>query len=151
VLWDTTGEVTKWVEASNSGRQELSVDWSDAAHEEERIWAWIYWCVRHIQRGEYYDVASDFLPLRAIVEAWHARLRDQPFFDLRRVQEREPETMNEFADLFPRPTRESLKQALRVLIEIHDRQCAEIDASLGIAWRTLPAGRERIRELVEAI
>ena len=151
VLWDTTGEVAKWVEASNSGRQDLPPDWSAAVHEEERIWAWIYYCARHVQRGEYYDVASDFHMLRQIVEAWHARLCGKAFFDIRRVHEREPETMNQFADLFPRPSRESQKQALRVLIEIHDRQREEIDSSLAIGWRTSPDGRERIRKLVETL
>jgi hypothetical protein len=152
VLWDTSGNVGKWVEASNSGRQQnLPPDWGDAAHEEERIWAWIYWCVRHAQRGEYYDVADDFQALRAIVEAWHARLCGNAFFDLRRVHEREPETMHRFADLFPRPTRESLKQALRVLIEIHDQQREEVDRSLGIEWRTTAEARERIRQLVDVL
>lgn len=151
VLWDTTGEVTRWAEASNSGRLQLPPDWSSAVHEEERIWAWIYYCARHVQRGEYYDVASDFGALREIVETWHARLRGKPFFDIRRVDEREPETMRLFADLFPRPTRESETQALRVLIDIHDRQRQEVDDSLAIEWRTSPAGRERIRRLVEAL
>jgi hypothetical protein len=151
VLWDTSGGVVKWVGASNSGRQDLSPDWGDAVHEEERIWAWIYYCARHVQRGEYYDVASDFHALREIVEAWHARLCGKAFFDIRRVQEREPETMNRFADLFPRPTRESQKQALRVLIEIHDQQREEVDGSLGIEWRTAFEARERIRQLVAAL
>jgi hypothetical protein len=151
VLWDTGGEVVKWVEASNSGRQVLPPDWSNVVHEEERIWAWLYWCLRHAQRGEYYDVASDFKALREIVEAWHGRLGGNAFFDLRRVHEREPATVNRFADLFPRPTRESLKQALRVLIEIHDQQRAEVDGSLMIEWRTAPETRERIRLLVEGL
>jgi hypothetical protein len=152
VLWDTASEITKWVEASNAGRQrDLPPDWGDAVHEEERIWAWIYWCARHVQRGEYYDVASDFHTLREIVEAWHARLCGNAFFELRRVHEREPETMHRFADLFPRPTRESLKQALRVLIEIHDQQREEVDDSLRTGWRTAPEARERIRQLVDGL
>jgi hypothetical protein len=151
VLWDTTGEVAKWVEASNSGRQDAAPDWSAAAHEEERIWAWVYYSVRHVQRGEYYDVASDFHMLREIVEAWHARLGGQAFFDVRRVNEREPEAMSWFADLFPRPERKSLQRALRALIEIHDRQREEVDGSLGIDWRTSAEGRERVRKFVEAL
>jgi predicted nucleotidyltransferase len=150
-LWDTTGHVVKWVEASNAGRQDVSPDWSAAVHEEERIWAWIYYCVRHVQRGEYYDVASDFQALREIVEAWHARLRGKALFDIRRVHEREPETMSLFADLFPRPARESQKRALSLLIEIHDRQREEIERSLGITWRTSSEGRELIRKLVESL
>src|SRR5581483_7185677 len=101
VLWDATGAVERWAEASNAGRQDLPPDWADAVHEEERLWAWVYYCVQHVRRGEYYDVASDFHMLRAIVETWHARLRGQAFFEVRRVHEREPETMDRFADLFP--------------------------------------------------
>ena len=70
VLWDETGDVTRWVEASNSGRVELPPDWSEAAHEDERLWAWAYYCILHIRRGEYYDVAYDFHMLRNIVETW---------------------------------------------------------------------------------
>jgi len=151
VLWDSSGDVLRWVEASNSGRQDLAPDWSAAVHEEERIWAWIYYCVRHVQRGEHYDVATDFHMLREIVEAWHARLGGNAFFDVRRVHEREPETMRRFADLFPRPSRESLARALRALIEIHDRQREQVDATLGIAWRTSPEGRGRIRALVAGL
>jgi Nucleotidyltransferase domain len=151
VLWDTTGRVAQWVEASNSGVQEAAPDWSAAVHEEERIWAWIYYCARHVQRGEYYDVACEFHALRQIVEAWHARLGGKAFFDVRRVHEREPETMSLFADLFPSPERGSQKRALRLLIEIHDRQREEISGSLGIPWRTPPAGRALIRRLVEAL
>jgi hypothetical protein len=151
VLWDTAGDVVKWVEASNAARQDLPPDWSAAAHEEERVWAWIYYCIRHVQRGEYYDVASDFHMLRAIVETWHARLAGKAFFDVRRVHQREPETMSRFADLFPKPTFESQKRALHALIEIHDRQRAEVDCLLGIAWRTSAEGRERIRAFVDAL
>ena len=57
-----------------------------------------------MRRGEYYDIAYDFHMLRNIVETWHARLGGAPFFDVRRVHEREPETMREFADLFRDPS-----------------------------------------------
>ena len=145
VVWDSTGDVTRWVEASNAGKQELAPDWSDAAHEEERFWAWIYYSVLHVRRGEYYDVAVDFQMLRNIVETWHARLAGRPFFEVRRVHEREPETIREFGDLFPRPERESLKRALVKLIEIHERQRERVD---GVKWPTLPEGRERIKRYV---
>ena len=96
-----------------------------------------YYCVLHIRRGEYYDVAYDFHMLRNIVETWHARLKGVPFFEVRRVHEREPETMREFADLFPRPERESLKRGLQRLIEVHEAQRAHI---AGVEWRTSPGG-----------
>jgi hypothetical protein len=148
VLWDETGDVTKWVEAANAGREVLRPDWSEAAHEDERFWAWLYYCVLHLRRGEYYDIAYDFHMLRNIVETWHARLAGQGFFDVRRVHEREPETMREFADLFPRPERESLRRGLQKLIELHEAQRARID---GVKWRTSEQGRERIRESVEEL
>ena len=147
VLWDSTGEVTRWVEDSNAGRSELPPDWSEAVHEEERLWAWTYYCVQHIRRGEYYDVATDFQALRQIAEAWHARLAGRPFFDVRRVHEREPESVEAFADLFPRPERASLKRALSYLIELHERQRAQVDAE----WRTSEAARRRIRAMVAAL
>jgi hypothetical protein len=151
VLWDETGDVTRWVEASNAGRQELPPDWSDAAHEEERLWAWTYYSILHIRRGEYYDVAADFHMLRAIVETWHARLGGRAFFDVRRVHEREPETVALFADLFPRPERKSLKRALVALLEIHESQRLEAEARHGLEWRTSREARERLRRWVEEL
>ena len=148
VLWDETGDVTRWVEASNAGRVELPPDWSDAVHEDERFWAWLYYSVLHMRRGEYYDLAYDFHMLRNIVETWHARLAGRRFFDVRRVHEREPETMREFAELFPRPERDSLKRAFLKLIELHERQREQIS---GVEWRTRPEGRERIRRWVEEL
>jgi hypothetical protein len=144
VLWDRTDDVTRWVEASNAGRQVLPADWSEAAHEEERLWAWTYYCVLHMRRGEYYDIATDFHFLRNIVETWHARLRGESFFALRRVHERERETVERFADLFPRPERGSLKRGLERVLEIHEEQRARLD----VDWRTLPETRERIRRWV---
>ena len=151
VLWDATGEVARWVEASNAGMRERPPDWSEAAHEEERLWAWAYYCVRHLQRGEVYDVAADFPVLRAIVEAWHARLGGRAFFDVRRVHEREPETVEAFADLFPRPEPASLRCALLSLPDLHERQRAEVERREQIEWRTTPEARERIRRWVEQL
>lgn len=148
VLWDETGEVMRWVEASNAGRQVLPADWSEAAHEDERLWAWIYYCVLHMRRGEYYDLAYDFHMLRNIVETWHARLAGESFFDVRRVHERDPETMAELADLFPRPEREALKRGLQKLIELHERQRPQID---WVEWRTPAEGRERIARWVDEL
>jgi hypothetical protein len=56
--------------------------------------------------------------------------------------------MREFADLFPRPERESLKRAFLKLIDLHERQREGIS---GVEWRTRPEGRERIRRWVEEL
>jgi hypothetical protein len=151
VLWDETGEVTRWVAASNAGRQQLSPDWSEAVHEDERLWAWTYYCLLHLRRGEYYDVATDFPVLRNIVETWHARLHGRSFFDVRRVHEREPETVGRFACLFPQPELGSLKRALLRLLELHEEQRAQVAEQLRVEWRTLPETRERMRGWVEEL
>lgn len=145
VLWDDTGDVTRWVEAANSGRVELPPDWRDAAHEDEQLWGWFYYSILHMRRGEYYDLAWDFQTLRNIVETWHARLHGERFFRIRRVH---PDVVREFADLFPRPERESLKLAILRLMDIHERQRAQVD---WVEWKTLPETRERIRRWVEEL
>jgi len=56
--------------------------------------------------------------------------------------------MREFAELFPRPERESLKRGLLKLIEVHETQRERIS---GVEWRTRPEGRERIRRWIEEL
>jgi hypothetical protein len=139
VLWDDAGVLEgARVEAGE-------VDWSNAVHEDERLWAWTYYCAQHIARGEYYDVASDFSWLRDVVEQWQARLRGEARFEQRRLEQRlEP---GELVELFPDPDRESLKRALLTLLDVHDRQRALLD----LPWRTTEAARVRIRGLVESL
>jgi predicted nucleotidyltransferase len=52
VAWDDTGRLDEWAQSAVPLAQ--SVDWSPAVHEEERFWAWVVYCVQHVQRGEYY-------------------------------------------------------------------------------------------------
>jgi predicted nucleotidyltransferase len=145
VLWDETGDVTRWVDAANSGRIELPPDWSEGVHEEEQLWAWLFYGLLHMRRGEYYDLAYEFHVLRNLVETWHARLQGESFFRIRRVP---ADVVREFAELFPRPEREPLKRAILTLIEIHERQRAEID---WLEWKTSPHTRERIKRWVEEL
>jgi predicted nucleotidyltransferase len=147
-LWDETGELVRWA-AEVDALPVPEPDWSEALHEEERLWAWLYFCVRHVERGEYYDIATDFFMLRQIVEAWQARLDGRPVFDSRRVHEREPPALvAALADCFPRPERASLKLAMQRLIELHERQRGLAPA---LAWRTSEAARRRIRAMVEGL
>jgi hypothetical protein len=124
---------------------EQTVDWSDAAHDDERFWAWTYYCLRHIQRGELYEVASELWWLRGIVEAWRARLVGDPEFRYRRAEAHYD--VSELAETFPAPDRKSLKHALLKLIELHERQRASVEAD----WRTRDDARRRIRAMVEAL
>jgi hypothetical protein len=141
VAWDDTGELAEWA----ARRPEEEVDWSTAAHEDERFWAWTYYCLRHIQRGELYEVASELSWLRGIVESWRARLVGHPQFRYRRAEAHYD--VAELAETFPAPNRKSLKAALLKLIELHERQRASVTAE----WRTTEGARERIRGMVEAL
>jgi predicted nucleotidyltransferase len=145
-LWDETGELARWAEEV-AALPVPQPDWNDAVHEEERFWGWLYFCVRHVQRGEYYDIATDFFFLRRIVEGWQARLDGRPVFDPRRVHEREPpDVFAALVDCFPRPDRASLKRSLQRAIELHERQRALAPA---LEWRTSESTRRRVRSLVD--
>jgi hypothetical protein len=141
LAWDDTGELASWA----ARRPEAAVDWSSAAHEDERFWAWTYYCLRHIQRGELYEVASELWWLRGIVEAWRARLMGHPEFRYRRAEAYYD--VAELAETFPAPERKSLKGALLKLIDLHERQRTAVEAD----WRTTDGARRRIRGMVEAL
>jgi predicted nucleotidyltransferase len=141
VAWDDAGRLGEWAVRT----ADREADWELAVHEDERFWAWTYYCLQHVRRGEYYEIASEFQWLRGIVEAWRARLAGQPEFSRRRA-----ESQYDVADLaatFPAPNRKALKAALLKLIELHERQRAAIDAE----WKTTDDARDRIRAMVEAL
>jgi Nucleotidyltransferase domain len=141
VAWDHTGHLADWA----TRQSDRSADWTLAVHEDERFWAWTYYCVRHVDRGEYYEVASELHWLRGIVEAWRARLAGHPAFSYRRAESHYD--LGDLAETFPRPERKELKRALLRLIDLHELQREGIDAD----WQTTEATRARIRAMVEAL
>jgi predicted nucleotidyltransferase len=143
LAWDDTGWLATWAARAVPGDE--VPDWAPAVHEEERFWAWLVYSVQHVRRGEYYSIASDFWYLRDIVEQWQARLEGRPRFAIRRA-ERLGET-RELAELFPRPERADLKRALLRLVDLHDRQRAQLE----LPWRTSEDGRRRIRRWVQEL
>jgi hypothetical protein len=143
LAWDDTGRLADWAAVAVPPPPE--VDWSTAVHEDERFWAWLVYSLQHVRRGEYYSIAGDFPYLRDVVEQWAARLAGQPRFSIRRA-ERRLDTA-ELAELFPRPERNELKRALLKLIELHERQRAQVDAD----WRTSDEARSRITAWIEEL
>ena len=141
VAWDDAGLLRDWA-ARTADRH---ADWALAPHEDERFWAWTFYCLQHVQRGEYYEIASELHWLRGIVEVWRARLAGRARFDLRRAEQ--SYDLTDLADTFPAPNRKALQAALLKLIELHERQRAEIDAE----WRTSEEARTRIRAMVEML
>jgi predicted nucleotidyltransferase len=128
LAWDDSGRLADWAATAVPAPPE--VDWTPAVHEEERFWAWLVYSLQHVRRAEYYSIAADFWYLRDVVEQWQARLAGLPRFAIRRTERS-----------LDRPERAELVRALRRLVEIHDRQRAQLDLS----WRTSEAARARIR------
>ena len=141
VAWDDEAVLADWA----TRPAERVADWSQAVHEDERFWAWTYYCVRHVERGELYEIASELHWLRGIVEAWRARLAGEAEFSPRRAEARYD--LTELAETFPRPERQELRRALLKLIELHERQRATIEAD----WRTSDAARRQIQAMVERL
>jgi predicted nucleotidyltransferase len=140
VAWDDTGRLDAW--APGAVPEPEKPDWSTAVHEEERVWAWLFYSLQHVRRGEYYSIAGDFGALRDVVEQWQARLSGLSEFTFRRAEQR-VETA-ELARLFPGPEKDELKQAMLALIDLHDRQREQLD----LPWRTTDEARARIRQWI---
>jgi hypothetical protein len=141
VAWDDAGILIEWA-TRGSDRE---ADWDLAVHEDERFWAWTYYCVRHVERGEYYEIASELHWLRGIVEAWRARLAGHAAFSYRRAESHYD--LGDLVETFPRPERKELKRALLKLIQLQEFQRARIDAD----WQTTESARARIKAMVEAL
>jgi predicted nucleotidyltransferase len=143
LAWDDTGRLGEW--ANTAVAIPEPVDWAQAIHEDERFWAWLVYSIQHIRRGELYSIATEFAALRDIVEQWQARLEGRYRFSTRRAEQLGD--TSELGELFPRPERASLKEALLKLIAIHDRQRSHLD----LPWRTSDEAREQIRRWVDKL
>lgn len=144
VGWDDTGRFDPdWV--ARTVPDDTAPDWSDAVHEDERLWAWLVYCLQHVQRGEYYSVAESFPMMRDVVEQWQARLAGRTRFSGRRAEQLLD--TSELAGLFPAPVRAELRRALLALIDVHDRQRAR----LNLPWRTSEQARATIRQWVSEL
>ena len=151
VAWDAIGSLTSWAGQLDAAPQG-ELDWSATWHEDERFWAWTFYCVRHIQRGEYYHVALEFHFLRGIIEQWHARLSGQALFPGRHTEVRcDPEFLARLAPCFPRADRDSLKQGLLQLIELQHDLRFRISQLADVCWRTRDDARVRIEQSVRGL
>ena len=140
VVWDETGALEGQLQ-----RAVIDAPAEDLVKQDEQFWAWTLHGVKQARRGEWYSVATGFVVMRELVEAWDARLHGEPRFDVRRLEQRRDP--GRLAELFPAPTRDDLKRALGTLIEVHEEQRARLDA----AWATTEAMRDYVLEEVERI
>ena len=119
-------------------------------HEDERIWAWLIYCLQHIQRGEFYSVLSSYHDIRHTLERWSALLQDEPF-NVRRLESRWPEKIvGDLSATFTSASRETLKQLLIHTIDLHSRNQTQIQRSFGISWTTSDDAITHVCHLIES-
>ncbi len=147
IIWDNSGDLEQWQVIQN----ELpfpSPDWNDAVHEDEQFWAWLFFLYSHVNRGEYYDGASEFPPIRNIVEQWIARLAGKHEFVSRKLENEVYAKKLLQNDIFPSPNRRSLKTAIINLAKLQLDLRSEIEKKYEIKWKTGQGAILKISELI---
>jgi hypothetical protein len=151
IAFDKRDQLGQWAGDVNKPLKTLP-DWSNVVHEEERFWTWTHYSWCHTGRGEYYDDASTFGIMRGLLQTWHARLSGNAKFDTRRLEQRgEIKFIESMRPCFPTPDRASMKAALLNMINIHNRQRAEVERLLKPKWTTTQTARDKITKLVSEI
>jgi hypothetical protein len=151
IAWDSTRRLREW-QARVNGAPAPAVNWSNAVHQDERFWAWMFYVATHVARGEYYDCAVSFYMLREIVESWHARLQNAHKFNVRRVEFREPGNLRErLAQCFPRPERESLRDGSLALIALQKELRPQVASAAGCQWRTSEGAMAKVEALIASL
>ncbi|MHA2107287.1 MAG: nucleotidyltransferase domain-containing protein [Candidatus Hodarchaeales archaeon] len=144
-------KLNSWEVTSNSQSKSKilssSLELEEIIHDDERMWAWLYYCYLHIARGEYYTLAADFFMLRGIVEKWIAHFKYQSVFRTRRLEGVfRSKDLDELKHLFPTPEEESLIHACKLLIDLTIELRNEIGVKFGNIWRTSDSSIEKIRQ-----
>ena len=149
VAWDDRGALKAWLDALPK-HEPGAPDWSGAAHEDERFWAWLVYLYNHVHRGEYYHCAYGFPELRDILEQWSARLGGCDRFSVRRLESAPWAERLLARDLFPRPGRASLKACMLAAIELQLELRSEIE-KLGVVWVTKPKAIDAVTRLINSL
>ena len=157
VIWSDAAGLTEWCEAASREAELKTGDGSAATaeqliHDDERVWAWLVYVALHAKRGEYYSAARAFGDIRDVVENWSACLEGAHDFSPRGFERRMSRTRAEqWAGLFPQPSKASLKEAFCLAAEIHLEQRAILQSRLGFAWRTSEKGIRKVRAFVREL
>jgi hypothetical protein len=149
VGFDKKSQLGKWNDDVNKPLK-TPADWSNIVHEEEQFWTWTHYSWCHSGRGEYYDDASTFHIMRNILQRWYARLNGTEKFDTRRLEQRgESAFIESMRACFPTPDRVSMKIALLNMIDVHNKQRAQVEKLIQPKWNTTQAARNKITQLVQ--
>jgi len=149
-------ELKTWCERSNKPFQEeqkkFNIKTEEIIHDDERIWAWLFYSYVHIARGEYYTIAADFFWLRGIAEKWIAYFHYDRSFETRRLEFLlEIEDLENLEKLFPLPNEESLISACQTLITLLLELRRDIESRIQITWKTTQPCIDKIRNFFNDI
>ena len=157
IVYDTAGILEPWVKESNASmdrmkRQPMSMSPEEIDHDDERIWAWLIYCALHLQRGEYYSILSGFDAIRKVIERWTAYLRQEPGFDVRRLETRWPtDTVVDLSALYTTASHDTIKTLLLHTIRVHLDLRAQLAEKHNIIWTTEKESIDRIQHIILSI
>ncbi len=147
-VWDTDNHLEQWQTTLKNQDFPLP-DWKEVVHEDERFWAWSFFLYSHINRGEYYDGAREFPPLRNIVEQWTARLAGKHEFISRKLETEIYAKDLLQNNLFPDPNQLALKTAMKDLTRLQLDLRKTLEKKHGIKWKISQAAISKIRGLID--
>lgn len=150
IVWDISGVLGAWQERIEY-KAKPTPNWRNVIHEDERFWAWLFYLYSHINRGEYYNGTIEFPAIRNIYEQWTARLAGESEFNSRKV-ERLPFFANlNRVEIFPKPNRESLKNAMIILIDEYMKLRIKVGDEQQLQWNTSAKTIEKIHSLIKGL
>ncbi|MHA2203963.1 MAG: hypothetical protein ACW991_09770, partial [Candidatus Hodarchaeales archaeon] len=149
-------DLKTWCENSNKLFQEEQkkpeINLAEIIHDDERVWAWLFYSYVHIARGEYYAIAADFSWLRGIAEKWIAHFHYEMNFETRRLEFLfEIDDLENLGKLFPLPEKESLITACQILLTLLLELRGSIESQIPITWNTTPRCINKIRKFFDEI
>lgn len=137
VAFDRSNKLEAWARHCNEAFSQQEPDWSNVQLEDERYWAWTYYRITKIHRGEYLHLVVDCGMLRELVFSWEARLSGLARFDNRRIEKRlSTEVFELYKNTLPSPDPKSLVSSMFHLHRMQMKNRARVKALLNIEWRT---------------
>jgi hypothetical protein len=150
IVYDKSGMLRDWQTSMSSEEKTLTI-WSNVLHEDERYWAWLFYLYSHVNRGEYYNGATEFPAIRNIYEQWIARLAGEMAFNSRKVERTSFYHDLTHINLFPKPDRYSLKRAMMNLTRSILKLRVMIEKRQNLQWNTSMKAIEKITSMVESL
>ncbi len=150
IIRDDEGDLKVWIENQKTWSPPKP-DWSQAAHEDERFWAWNLYLSAHIKRGELYGAAREFPQIAGIMETWIARLNGNARFEARHKETEYSKEERLGAYLFPEPTHSSLKKSVTTFVREFTELRKVVQDKIKPNWKVTERTIEKVTALIEGI